>query len=159
INDASEVANGDTLIAFSDTASPSAKDAIPVLHLRRDVIDPVLQSAMKASLKEIEEGIDKELKPRSAVLEGWTADVRVDVKKSNGFDVKNVVGVVEGKGPLADETVVIGAHYDHLGYGGFGSLAKGSKEIHHGADDNGSGSTSVLELARRFGMKKDRVGR
>ena len=77
------------------------------------------------------------------------------------FKVKNVVGVLEGKGPLADETVVIGAHYDHVGYGTFGSLggkdAKG--KIHYGADDNASGTTGLIELARRFGAMKDRQGR
>ena len=75
--------------------------------------------------------------------------------------MKNVVGVLEGNGPLADETVVIGAHYDHVGYGSFGSLggkdAKG--KIHYGADDNASGTTGLIELARRFGAMKDRQGR
>ena len=72
---------------------------------------------------------------------------------------KNVIGVVEGSGPLAEETIVIGAHYDHLGYGGFGSLAPGSKAIHPGADDNASGTVAVIELARRFAAMKDRQGR
>jgi membrane-associated protease RseP (regulator of RpoE activity) len=46
--------------------------------------------------------------------------------------------------------VVVGAHYDHLGYGGDGSLQVGSKDIHNGADDNASGTVSLLELARRI---------
>src|SRR5262249_17954830 len=73
-----------------------------------------------------------------------------------------VVAVLEGAGPLAKETVVIGAHYDHLGYGGAGgSLARGGRKmaIHHGADDNGSGSTTVMELARRFAAIPQREGR
>jgi Zn-dependent M28 family amino/carboxypeptidase len=75
--------------------------------------------------------------------------------------VKNVVGVAEGHGPLAQETVVVGAHYDHLGYGGRSSLAKDKtkKEIHHGADDNASGTTAILELSRRFGEMPERQGR
>ncbi|MBI3410672.1 MAG: M28 family peptidase [Planctomycetes bacterium] len=85
--------------------------------------------------------------------------MRTGIKRSK-TPVKNVIGVVEGAGPLAKETVVVGAHYDHLGWGGFGSLSKSKeKEIHHGADDNGSGTTSVIELARRFGAMKDRQGR
>src|SRR5205807_10232770 len=66
----------------------------------------------------------------------------------------------EGSGPLSKEIVVLGAHYDHLGYGGFGSLARNlkGKAIHHGADDNGSGTTMVMELARRF-AQKDHQGR
>src|SRR5262249_23197867 len=69
-------------------------------------------------------------------------------------------GVLEGHGPLAKETVVLGAHYDHLGYGGVSSLS-GLKTmaIHHGADDNGSGTTALIELARRFGQITNRQGR
>jgi hypothetical protein len=56
--------------------------------------------------------------------------------------------------------VVLGAHYDHLGYGGPSSLAGGKKmAIHPGADDNGSGTTALLELARRFGAAGNRQGR
>ena len=63
--------------------------------------------------------------------------------------------------PLANEVVIIGAHYDHLGYGGFGSLDRkqAGKAIHHGADDNASGTTTLLELARRFAQRPERSGR
>ena len=57
---------------------------------------------------------------------------------------------------------MIGAHYDHLGYGEPGSArpAQGARtSIHYGADDNGSGTTGLIELARRFGTIKDRQGR
>ena len=63
----------------------------------------------------------------------------------------NVVGILPGSDPkLKDETIIIGAHYDHLGRGGEGSLAPREGEIHHGADDNASGVAGVLELARFF---------
>jgi Zn-dependent M28 family amino/carboxypeptidase len=63
----------------------------------------------------------------------------------------NVVGVLPGSDPkLKNEAIVIGAHYDHLGLGGEGSLAPREGEIHHGADDNASGTAGVLELARMF---------
>jgi hypothetical protein len=55
---------------------------------------------------------------------------------------------------LADETIVIGAHYDHLGFGGNGSAAPGVHEIHNGADDNGSGSTVLMEVARQLAAGK-----
>ena len=65
----------------------------------------------------------------------------------------NVIGVLEGSDPkLKNEMIVIGAHYDHLGRGGQGSLAPKEGEIHHGADDNASGTAGVLELARIFTM-------
>ncbi|HUF90575.1 MAG TPA: M28 family peptidase [Gemmatimonadota bacterium] len=63
----------------------------------------------------------------------------------------NVVGAVRGTDPaLADQAVVIGAHYDHLGRGGPGSLAPGDDAIHNGADDNASGVAGVIELAEWF---------
>ena len=62
-----------------------------------------------------------------------------------------MIGILEGSDPtLKSETIVIGAHYDHLGHGGAGSLAPKEGEIHHGADDNASGVAGVLELARIF---------
>jgi len=63
----------------------------------------------------------------------------------------NVIGILDGSDPvLKNEVVVIGAHYDHLGLGGEGSLASHEGEIHHGADDNASGTAAMLELARIF---------
>ena len=61
-----------------------------------------------------------------------------------------MVGVLPGSDKqLASEYVVIGAHYDHLGLGGPESLAaKPEGQIHHGADDNASGTTGLLEIAR-----------
>ncbi len=61
---------------------------------------------------------------------------------------KNVAGILQGTG-TSDEVIIIGAHYDHLGYGEFGSLYRGEvKRIHNGADDNASGTTGLLELAQ-----------
>lgn len=67
----------------------------------------------------------------------------------------NVIGILEGTDAvLKNEAIVIGAHYDHLGKGGMGSLAANSKEIHHGADDNASGTAALIELARIFAKEK-----
>jgi Zn-dependent M28 family amino/carboxypeptidase len=74
----------------------------------------------------------------------------------------NVIGVLEGSDPvLKNENIVIGAHYDHLGRGGegSGSLAPNSAEIHHGADDNASGTAGLIELARIFMAQKPRPKR
>ena len=66
-------------------------------------------------------------------------------------EAANVVGIINGADPvLKNETIVIGAHYDHLGRGGEGSLAPREGDIHHGADDNASGTAGLLELARLF---------
>lgn len=60
------------------------------------------------------------------------------------IQVKNVIGYIDND---ADYIVVIGAHYDHLGMGGEGSLYVGNDEIHNGADDNASGVAIMLQLA------------
>jgi aminopeptidase YwaD len=67
----------------------------------------------------------------------------------------NVVGILDGTDPvLKNEAIVIGAHYDHLGRGGEGSLAPTEGDVHHGADDNASGTAGLLELARIFSEQK-----
>lgn len=72
----------------------------------------------------------------------------------------NVVGVLDGSDPvLKNETIILGAHYDHLGHGGEGSLAPRSGEIHHGADDNASGTAGLIELARIFGAQRPKLKR
>ncbi len=59
----------------------------------------------------------------------------------------NVVGYIDNQ---AETTVVVGAHYDHLGLGGIGSLHRGEEAIHNGADDNASGVAIMLNLASRL---------
>ena len=67
-----------------------------------------------------------------------------------GAEAQNVVAVLPGSSPtLRGQVVVIGAHYDHLGYGGFGALDPDSTgKVHDGADDNASGTAALLEVAR-----------
>ncbi len=66
-------------------------------------------------------------------------------------EVSNVVGRLEGSDPArAGEKIVIGAHYDHLGYGAFGSMRPEAQEVHPGADDNASGAAGLIALARAF---------
>ncbi len=85
------------------------------------------------------------------LLAGVTVRGRVELEHPKAM-VHNVAGVLRGRGALADEVVVVGAHYDHLGYGEIGSLAKGQDKgrIHPGADDNASGVAAVVLLAERF---------
>ncbi|QNJ97133.1 aminopeptidase [Constantimarinum furrinae] len=63
----------------------------------------------------------------------------------------NVVGYLDHN---AASTIVIGAHYDHLGLGGEGSLYREGEAIHNGADDNASGVAVMLDLARRLSENK-----
>jgi hypothetical protein len=154
VNDAATAADGDDLLDFNFTALMSARGGIPVLHAHRSVLESMLSGGAK-ELRDIEEGVAKDLQPRSRQLEGWSVNLSVKMKRDKVV-LKNIIGVLEGAGSLADQTVVVGAHYDHLGFGGpfstgSASLARSKKmAIHHGADDNGSGTTTVLELARRI---------
>src|SRR5215213_9534834 len=69
-----------------------------------------------------------------------------------GLIGKNVIGILPGRDPvLRNQTVVLGAHYDHLGLGGFGSLDPDSTgQVHNGADDNASGVAGVIQVAARL---------
>jgi hypothetical protein len=84
------------------------------------------------------------------------AQLKVDLTKKQTAEAYNVIGILEGNDAvLKTEAIIIGAHYDHLGKGGQGSLAVNSQEIHHGADDNASGVSAMLELARQFAAAKN----
>jgi hypothetical protein len=157
VNDATEAK--DDLIPFATLAKGISTVSIPFVQMKRTVLDDLLRASDKPSLADIEKGIDADLKPRSTVLPEVTISMSIKVKRQETM-VKNVIGYLDGKGPLADEIIVVGAHYDHVGYGQFGSLAPKEKgKIHFGADDNGSGTTTVMELARRFAHEKRREGR
>jgi len=105
------------------------------------------------TLNLLEKEIDEKFQTLAQPISGLTADL--DFKfVQHKLSVANVIGVLEGKGPQAEETVIIGAHYDHLGYGGQGSLAHGQVAIHNGADDNASGTAALMELARQYASRE-----
>jgi hypothetical protein len=161
VNDADTAKTGDDLLDFNFTAIRQQPADVPVFHLRRSVLQTMLQASAAVDLADLERDIDRDLKPRSLELTGWTVGLEVKMHRGE-VTLKNVIGVLDGAGPLAKETVVVGAHYDHLGYGGAGGSRAASLKkmaIHHGADDNASGSTCVMELARRFAEIPDRKGR
>jgi hypothetical protein len=141
----------DSLMEFGYGGRAGSR-TVPIVHLTRAACDELLKAAGQKSVAEIEAEIDGDLKPRSVELAGWTAAGVTAVEKVE-TEVKNVIGVLEGEGPLAEETIVVGAHYDHVGRGSDGSLAspKERGQIHNGADDNASGTVTLLELARRLG--------
>lgn len=148
----------DKVVKFGEVGQSSNWKELPVYFAARAAIDPVVQAALGKSLSELEQQIDEEYKPQSLVLEGWGAHCRALVMHRQ-VDVKNVVGVLEGEGPLAEETIVLGAHYDHLGNGGNGSLAPWTRAIHNGADDNASGTSTLLEVARRLASRPQKPRR
>jgi hypothetical protein len=161
VNDAAGTNGGkdDTLVGFLQ-AGNDANSSLPIMMITRALADKLLAGAGAPSLTDLEKQIDTDLKPRSRVLEDWTATGKADIDRTT-IETRNVVGVLEGAGPRANETVVVGAHYDHLGRGGLfsGSLSVLSRDIHNGADDNASGTSMVLEMARRLGRRADPLPR
>lgn len=139
---------------------------MPLANLKQDVANKLLgESPIKTSdgkelttVAAIEESIDETLEPVSQSLAGWTAEFEFTFGPIR-VEIDNVVGVLEGKGPLANETVVVGAHYDHLGFGPFGSRRPNERAVHNGADDNATGTAAVMELARRFAAREEKPAR
>src|SRR5689334_2854023 len=119
---------------------PESPAGIPVLQVRTSLAQKWI-----GDLAAWQKDVDKDLKPRSRVLP-LTLSGTTDVIATNAQG-ENLAGVLPGRGALASEIVVLGAHYDHLGYGGEGSLKPNVNAIHPGADDNASGTAGVLNAA------------
>jgi peptidase M28-like protein/PDZ domain-containing protein/PA domain-containing protein len=140
-----------------------ATDAPPPLHgisqpwgilavsVTRAVADSLLAPGGRR-VTDLADGIDQSLAPRSFPLAGVQMKLAVSLVRERGT-ASNVVGILPGTDPrLSHEAVVVGAHYDHLGRGGEGSLAPDQiGVIHPGADDNASGTAAVMGLARAYG--------
>jgi len=73
-----------------------------------------------------------------------------------GKSARNVIAVIPGtSAALRGQVVVVGAHYDHLGLGGFGALDPDSTgRVHNGADDNASGTAALLEIGRLLASRR-----
>jgi hypothetical protein len=148
----------DPLLPFVGAGQGEDAHKIPVVFCRRAVIEPIVKAALGKTLTELETQIDAGPTPASAELTPWRVQGEITVNRREA-EVKNVVGVLEGEGEHADETIVVGAHYDHLGLGGDGSLASGVKEVHNGADDNASGTSALIEVARRLVSRSEKLPR
>ena len=77
--------------------------------------------------------------------------LKVDMKERNSTGY-NIAGYIHNNKP---QTVILGAHYDHIGMGVENSMYKGAPAIHNGADDNGSGTTMLLEMMGYYATRKD----
>ena len=123
---------------------PTSDAGLPVFQVTRAVANTLLAN-LDTDLQTLQAGIDASYAPNSVVVDDLEVVIsgNADIKPTKA-EVFNVVGVMPGQGALKDEVVVVGAHYDHLGTGGRGSLRPGEVAIHNGADDNASGVGAVL---------------
>ena len=128
---------------------------IPVVQLKRAGLQGLLDY-WEASLEEMQTYMDNDLIPQNLDMSYLTVDLATDLERTFST-TENVVGLVRGS-ELPDEYIVIGAHYDHLGHGEARTsltpeelaALPWEERVHHGADDNASGTAAVLELAAHF---------
>jgi len=114
---------------------------IPTVTVSSTIGDALLASSGKTSA-DLRTAIDANLKPVPVPLPGLESDVRIVLSESRRAWSANIVGMIEGSDPkLKEETIMVSAHYDHVGTDG---------GLHPGADDDGSGTVGVVELARAF---------
>jgi hypothetical protein len=133
--------SGDGVLAGSEILAAS---------ISSDVAEALLNPSGR-TLKELQTALDQENphaeKPPALTNVTVSLSIVLDHKKAHD---NNVLGILPGE---TEEYIMIGAHYDHLGFGEEGSSREHSKEkgqIHNGADDNASGVAAVLELAQHF---------
>ena len=113
-----------------------------------------METFLGKSLKDIQDKIAKNQKPFSFSAER-KADLRVNLIRNLG-NVENVAAFIPGTDPNYEkQVIVIGAHYDHLGYGGDSSMDHDAVgKVHPGADDNASGVQAVLHIAEKLKNEK-----
>jgi len=138
------------------TYDPSTgESAIPVfVSTLRSVA--IMLGVSETELASVKQGLvdKKDTASVSRVKTETVANIGVKMTKKEA-QAFNVIGVLPGNdAKLKDEYIVIGAHYDHLGRGGRSSLAPNSNDIHYGADDNASGTSALIELARQWVAEK-----
>lgn len=139
---------------------PSAMNAgIPVVSISTDKASEIFEKAGK-NLLEIQKQMDSTQQSKAFSFENAKVKLQVELKPIVK-ETRNVIAFLEGNDPvLKNEVVVVGAHYDHLGMGGRGSLSSTKEpQIHNGADDNASGTSGLLELAEYFASKKSELKR
>lgn len=166
--------HGASAIILVDLHPPRAgeKDLIPIarnlgrgdatlvaVQVKRHIVEKWFQEE-GVSLVELKEQIDREEKPASLPLPHLKASLHVILERIT-TKTDNAIGILPGSDPrLKKETIVIGAHYDHLGLGYFGTRDSSTEgQIHNGADDNGSGTAILLSLAQRLSRLPERPPR
>ena len=128
---------------------------IGALSMTRSMANRMLAPA-GWTVAQLQDSIAASKQPRSFAIKGVSAAFAIDLKEIRATS-SNVAGMLEGNDPaLKNEVVVVGAHYDHLGMGGpnSGSLQPDTVAVHNGADDNGSGTVGLLELAQQVASKR-----
>jgi len=125
--------------------------AFPVLHMTQSAGEKLIELALGdgRTLESLRD--DADLEPMAVELEG-PFTIRAEIER-RAVVAENVIGLLPGKGRLADQYIIVGAHLDHLGQGAFGSLDRdggAGRLLHPGADDNASGSAGIILIADKM---------
>ncbi len=137
-----------------------ATSGIPCVSMQKNILERIFEP-MNRDLKHLQDSIKSSRKPVAFDLPELTVALETEIVKVMG-KTANVIGMLEGSDEkLKNENLIIGAHFDHLGYGGpgSGSLQPDVHEIHNGADDNASGSAGLLEIAQQFAASSEKPRR
>jgi aminopeptidase YwaD len=112
------------------------------------------------SLNALKEKIDKAERPASMALPGVQVTFTVTLEE-NRTRTQNIVGLIPGTDlKLKQQHVIIGAHYDHIGYGNYGTPDSSTAgKIHNGADDNASGIAALLYVAEQLAAASPKPSR
>ena len=145
----------DLLTRFGSVSGPE-NAGIVIAQAKNEIAESWFAAAGK-SLAGVQSQINESSTPDSFAFPG---NLRISLKvniESTRATVNNVLAYLPGK---TGEYIIIGAHYDHLGYGNVDSLAPSQiGQIHPGADDNASGTAGVMELARLLAPRKGQLQR
>jgi len=145
-----EMGAGDPHFKATVAQGRSAAAVIVLLSEGQALPDPIMEE--RPSLRIPVLAISGAAAQRVRAAAEANRDARVTaVVEPRMVEARNVVALLPGSDPtLAREVVVVGAHYDHLGFGGDGSLAPDARAVHNGADDNASGTAAVMDVARQL---------
>ena len=137
----------------------TADAGLPVVNISTDLANTILKD-QNINIDSLENSISSSFVSNSFSINKNISFQTDQVKET--VTTQNIVAVLRGNDPsLKAEFVVIGAHYDHLGFGGpgSGSRMQDTIAIHNGADDNASGVAGVLELAQKLSSQKETIKR
>lgn len=148
----------DKLIKLEYDRGGHVKDIAAVM-VKRSFIERLFE-AEGLNFADYQKRISDSVSPASFYFKNSRAEITTDVKEDKKISW-NVAALLPGNDPqLKNEYIVIGAHFDHLGWGETGSLYRGSEKlIHNGADDNASGTTGLLEISEKFALGNLKPGR
>ena len=150
-NDSRAIINRPRLrMSIPGASSTPSQARPPVINITREMANAILENSGK-TIDALKTKIETTNKPASTALSGTRLTINSSAKTSL-VRVSNVIGYIEGSDPeLKDEVFVVGAHFDHLGYW--------EDYIYNGADDNGSGSVGVMNIAKAMAVNPIRPKR